>query len=72
NISVLSRFYQPIFMAQMKCKRSALGQAKGAQAKSELNVAKPHLFRERSDQGLVWGLGRGSPQDLTRAYINLI
>ncbi|EPC47698.1 hypothetical protein Lpp7_15405, partial [Lacticaseibacillus paracasei subsp. paracasei Lpp7] len=32
------------------------------QAKPELNVAKPHLFRERSDQGLVWGLGRGSPQ----------
>jgi hypothetical protein len=38
-------------------KRSALGQAKGAQAEPELNVAKPHLFRERSDQGLygVWG-----------------
>ncbi|MDK6747769.1 hypothetical protein QP367_23420, partial [Citrobacter sp. UMB8248A] len=27
-------------------------------------MAQPHLFREQSDQGLVWGLGRGSPQGL--------
>ena len=38
-------------------KRSALGQARGAQAE-------PHLFRERSDQVLVWGLGGASPQGL--------
>ncbi|EPC76130.1 hypothetical protein Lpp41_00755 [Lacticaseibacillus paracasei subsp. paracasei Lpp41] len=49
-------------------KRSALGQAKGAQAEPELNVAKPHLFRKRSDQGLVWGLGRGSPQGLMISF----
>ena len=34
-------------------KRSALGQAKGAQAKPELNVAKPHLFGSVATKDLV-------------------
>ena len=57
-------------------KRSALGQARGAQAKPELNVAKPHLFRERSDLGLVfdfvWGLGRDSPQGLAFSFFERV